>query len=184
MSQSFSEKFIQYLQNTAEDRGKMAVLRKGLIESQSHLTWPLLFRFMNFDSPYQIKALQTIAGIFAHHPKNTEHGNFGTVCRNLLDAEEMEKIARGESGPISRHFQYALAANGEEIFPRVRRMILRAKRDDINININYIQLTKDLLDWKSSYRKDKIKLKWGKAFWKADTQEETESSESEVSENG
>ena len=182
MSQSFSEGFIQYLQNTAEDRGKMAVLRKGLIESQSHLTWPLLFRFLNFDNPYHTKALQTIAGIFAYHPKSTVQGNFGTMCHKMLDAEEIEKIAKGESGPISRHFQYTLAADGEEIFPRVRRMVMRAKRDDISIN--YVQLTKDLLDWRSSYKKDKIKLNWGKAFWKSAAQTETESAESEVSENG
>lgn len=182
MSQSFAEGFIQYLQNVVEDRGKMATLRKGLIESQRHLTWPLLFRFIDFDRPYHIRALQTIAGIFAHHPKNSDQGNFGTMCHKMLDAEEMEKIAKGETGPISRHFQYALAANGEEIFPRVRRMVMHAKQDEISIN--YVQLTKDLLGWNSSFQKDKIKLRWGKAFWKADTQANVETSESGGSENG
>ena len=130
MSQTFAEDFVKHLQSMDGDRGKLATLRKGLIENQAQATWPLLSRFINFDSPYQIKALQTVAGLFAQHPKKTNSGNFGSLCHQLLDLEEKQKIAQGESGPISQHFQYALAANGEEIFPRVRRLVLRAKKDD------------------------------------------------------
>lgn len=164
MSQTFAENFVKHLQSMYGDRGKRATLRKGLIENQAQATWPLLSRFINFDNPYQIKALQTVSGLFAHHPKNTNSGNFGSLCQQLLDMEEKQKIVQGESGPISRHFQYALAANGEEIFPRVRRLVLRAKRDEISIN--YIQLVEDLLNWQSSYKKNRIKLEWGKAFWR------------------
>ena len=164
MSQTFTESFVQYLKNMQSDRGKMATLRKGLIENQAETTWPLLSRFINFDNPYQIKALQIAAGLFAHHTKNTDTGNFGSLCYQLLGKDEKDKIARGESGSISQHFQYALAANGDEIFARVKRLVLRAKRDDIAVN--YVQLTDDLLNW-NSYKKDRIKLAWGKEFWKA-----------------
>jgi CRISPR system Cascade subunit CasB len=181
MSNTFAEDFVKYLQSMDSDRGKMATLRKGLIENQAQATWPLLSRFINFDSPYQIKALQTVAGLFAHHPKNASNGNFGSLCHQLLDTDEKQKIAQGESGPISRHFQYALAANGEEIFPRVRRLVLRAKRDEIPVN--YIQITKDLLGWRSSFKKERIKLAWGKAFWKVNTESEGEKPESEVGAN-
>ena len=176
MSQTFAENFIKYLQNMDGDRSKMATLRKGLIENQSQSTWPLLSRFINFDRPFQIKALQTVAGLFAHHPKNTSSGNFGSLCRQLLDKDERQKIAQGESGPISRHFQYALAANGEEIFPRARRLVLRAKKDEISVN--YIQLVDDLFGWQSSYKKNRIKLAWGKAFWKTNAEMEEEKPES------
>ena len=181
MSQTFTERFVQHLQDMTGDRGKLATLRKGLIENQAQATWPLLSRFINFDSPYQAKALQTVAGLFAHHPKNTSSGNFGSLCHKLLDSEEKQKIAQGESGPISWHFQYALAANGEEIFPRVRRLVLRAKRDEISVN--YIQLVKDLLDWQLSYKKDRIKLAWGKAFWKVKSEPKGEKPVSEVGAN-
>ena len=163
MSQTFAESFIQYLQAMQNDRGKMATLRKGLIENQAEATWPLLSRFINFDQPYQIKALQTAAGLFAHHSQDTDKGNFGSLCYQLLSDDERDKIAKGESGSISQHFQYALAANGDEIFARVKRLVLRAKRDEIAVN--YIQLTNDLLNW-NSYKKAKIKRDWGKEFWK------------------
>jgi CRISPR type I-E-associated protein CasB/Cse2 len=176
MSHTFAEGFVKYLQSMDGDRGKLAILRKGLIENQAQATWPLLSRFINFDRPYQIKALQTVAGLFAHHPKKTSSGNFGSLCHQLLDMDERQKIAQGESGPISRHFQYALAANGEEIFPRVRRLVLRAKKDEISVN--YIQLVDDLLGWQSLYKKNRIKLAWGKAFWKANAETEGERPES------
>ena len=176
MNQTFTESFIQYLINMQNDRGKMATLRKGLIENQAEATWPLLSRFINFDNPYQIKALQTAAGLFAHHSKNTDTSNFGSLCYQLLGKDEKAKIARGESGSISKHFQYALAANGDEIFARVKRLVLRAKRDDIAVN--YVQLTDDLLSW-NSYKKDRIKLTWGKEFWKAYSGNETAENDNE-----
>lgn len=164
MRQAFTENFIRYLQTIQNDRGKMATLRKGLIENQAEAAWPLLSRFINFDQPYQIKALQTAAGLFAHHSQDTDKGNFGSLCKQLLSDDERAKIAKGESGSISQHFQYALASNGDEIFARIKRLVLRAKRDEIAVN--YSQLTDDLLNW-NSYKKAKIKREWGKEFWKA-----------------
>lgn len=182
MSQTFVESFVQYLQNIESDRGKMATLRKGLIENQAQATWPLLSRFVNFDNPYQIKVIQTVAGLFAHHAKITDSGNMGSLCFQLLDKEEKQKLASGESGTISRNFQYALAANNDEIFPRVRRLIFRAKANETPIRVNYVQLTSDLLDW-NSYKKERIKLAWGREFWKIQFEKETAEQGEEVASN-
>lgn len=181
MSGSFTEDFIQHLKGIGKDRGKLSTLRKGLIENQSQATWPLLSRFMKFDSPYHIKTLQTVAGIFGHHPVTIETGNFGNICYKMLDEDEKQKMAKGESGPISRHFQFVMAADGEEIFPRIRRLLLRAKRDEIPVN--YVQLTEDLLGWQSSYKRNKIKLSWGKSFWKTNHEAENGMNEMEVDKN-
>ncbi|MBU0992011.1 MAG: type I-E CRISPR-associated protein Cse2/CasB [Proteobacteria bacterium] len=172
MSQTFEENFVQSLEKMSDDRGKLATLRRGLIDNQAHTTWPLLSRFMNFNNPYQIKLLQTVAGLYGHHTKTTTKGNFGDLCYLLLDNEEKEKIFKGESGPISRNFQYVMAARGEEIFSRVRRLVLRAKREEIPVN--YIQLARDLFGWQSPYKKEKVKLKWGKAFWKINSELQSE----------
>ncbi len=172
MSQTFTENFVQYLQSMQNDRGKMATLRKGLVENQAEATWPLLSRFIDFNNPYQIKALQTAAGLFAHHPKDTHTGNFGSFCYKLLSDDERDKIAEGGAGSISKHFQYALAANGDEIFARVKRLVLRAKRSEIPVSVNYIQLTNDLLNW-NSYKKERIKLAWGEGFWNINSDKES-----------
>ena len=49
---------------------------------------------------------------------------------------------------------------------------MRAKREEIPVN--YIQLARDLFGWQSPYKKDKIKLNWGKAFWQVNAELETE----------
>jgi CRISPR type I-E-associated protein CasB/Cse2 len=178
MSKNFSESFIQYLQSMEGDRGKLAILRKGLIENQAQATWPLLHRFIDFDKPYNVKALQTVAGLFAHHSKASDSGNFGSLCHQMLDSDEKQKMTQGDSGPISRHFQYALAADGEEIFSRVRRLVLRAKREEIAVN--YVQLVDDLLGWSSSFRKDRIRLAWGKEFWRARVETDPKNTDNEA----
>lgn len=178
MSESFSGNFIRYLEEIGKERSNLATLRKGLVENQSQATWPLLSRFMNFDSSYHIKTLQTVAGVFGHHPVTSETGNFGNICYELLGDDEKQKMDKGESGPITKHFQFVMAADGDEIFPRIRRLLLRAKREDIPVN--YVQLTEDLLGWQSSYRRYKIKLSWGKSFWKAVATPEEDQEKSEV----
>lgn len=183
MSQTFEERFIQYLQSLQTDRGKLAILRKGLIENQAQATWPLLSRFIDFEKQYQIKAIQTVAGLFAHHPKAVDHGNIGSLCFQLLDSEEKQKLESGESGTISRNFQYALSANNDEIFPRVRRLIFRAKANEKIICVNYVQLTSDLLAWNNSFKKEKIKLAWGKEFWKTHADKALDASDTEVVNN-
>jgi CRISPR type I-E-associated protein CasB/Cse2 len=162
---------IEFLQRNKNDRGKMATLRKGLIAHQAQYTWPLLNPFGGVGYQYQARVIQTIAGLFAHHPTNTDKGNFGDLCRKLLDDNERENILKGESGSISKHFQYVLAADGEEIFARVSRLVRRAKRDDIPIN--YQRLLDDLTGWES-YRKDGIKTQWGLAFWTTHVEEGTD----------
>ncbi|MDD2661109.1 MAG: type I-E CRISPR-associated protein Cse2/CasB [Methylococcales bacterium] len=167
---------IEFLMHGKDDRGKMATLRKGLIAHQAQYTWPLLNPFGGVGNQYNARVIQTIAGLFAHHPNNTDKGNFGDLCRELLDDDEIKKMKEGKSGPISKHFQYVLAADGEEIFARVSRLVRRAKRDDIPVN--YQQLLDDLSSW-NSYRKEGIKTRWGLQFWTIHAEESTDAEISE-----
>jgi len=167
---------IEFLIHGKDDRGKMATLRKGLIAHQAQYTWSLLNPFGGVGNQYNARVIQTIAGLFAHHPNNTDKGNFGDLCRELLDDDEIKKMKEGKSGPISKHFQYVLAADGEEIFARVSRLVRRAKRDDIPVN--YQQLLDDLTSW-NSYRKEGIKTRWGLQFWTIHMEESTDAAISE-----
>lgn len=175
MTQSFSESFVNYLQSMKDDRGKLAVLRKGLNANQAHASWPLLAPFLDFDKPYLVKTLQTVGGLYAYHVHHVEGVNVGKLCRGLLDEEEKQKLTSGESGPISRNFQYVLAADGEEVFARVKRLVFRAKQD--GVGLDYVCLLDDLRAW-NDYRKEKVKLNWGKEFWKITNTEANESMES------
>ena len=84
------------------------------------------------------------------------------MCHKLLSDDELKKLAQSDGiGPVSRRFQHLLAAEGDEIFDRVVRFVLRAKAQDIPVN--YEQLYKDLLDWE--YHTDWVRVRWAQGFW-------------------
>lgn len=155
---------LEFLRRQKDDRGLMADLRCSLVDSKRQRAWPYLAAFNGIGDGPKALAIQTIAGMYAMHPKESidEKFDFGALCRKFCTPEELGKIATAEGvGPVTRRFQHLLAAEGEEIFPRVVRIALRAKAEDIPIN--YERLFKDLLAWQ--YRADRVRTEWAKSFW-------------------
>ncbi|MFA5903812.1 MAG: type I-E CRISPR-associated protein Cse2/CasB [Desulfobacula sp.] len=160
------EDLMEFLRKKKEDRGAMAVLRRGLISGQAQRTWPILAPFNGIGIKFHERAVQVIAGLYAMHPKETSKGNFGFSCRGLLNDDERSKISRGEEGPLSKRFHHLLAADGDEVFDRVIHFVQRIKHQQ-DIPVNYNQLSKDLLSWQNPYRKDRVRTEWAKSFWSA-----------------
>jgi len=163
------ERLMAFLKKRKDDRGAMADLRCGLVESKRHRAWPLLAWCNGIGDDYRAQTIQHFAGFFATHPEDDiAAGNFGDACRQLMDKEELAKIAStGEVGPLSRRFQHLLAANGEEIFPRVLRFVLRCKAKDISID--YMQLFGDLKQWE--YSPEAVRIRWAKSFWASEAED-------------
>lgn len=143
---------IDYLIRKKDDRGIMADLKCGLIESKKYRAYPYIGYFGGIDSK-DADVVRTIAGLFAYHSVLTNTGNMGDLCRKLCGKDEdLDK------GPIAKRFQYLLASNREEICDRVTRIILRAGRE--GIPVNYVGLYDDLKRWN-----DRVKTKWAASFW-------------------
>lgn len=156
------EGLLKFLRSRQEDRGFMANLRCVLVDSKQHRAWPYVANFGGIGEKHCNKVVQTVAGLYATQPKEAQEGNFGAMCRNLLSDDERQKLAQSDGvGPVSRRFQYLLAADGDEIFDRVVRLVLRAKAQDIPVN--YEQMYKDLLDWE--YHADWVRVRWAQSFW-------------------
>lgn len=146
---------IERLRKHKDNRGMMANLRCVLVDNKKHRAWPALNRLgvpINEDVP------TFIAGLFATHPEETTTGNFGTTCKAI-------ELRRGEKTnddnkltPTERRFQHLMAAERDELHPRVLRMVLMAKSQDVPVN--YEQLQTDLKFWS-----ERIKTKWAAAFW-------------------
>ena len=139
-----------------DDRGMMANLRCILVESKQHRAWPALNRLgvavNDVDTAF-------IAGLYATHPEETFTGNFGSTCKAI----ELKKDAnRGDDSkltPTERRFQHLLAAErGEELFFRIRRMVLMAKSADVPVN--YEKLAGDL-----KKGNEQRKREWATSFW-------------------
>ena len=156
------EGLLKFLRSRQEDRGFMANLRCVLVESKRHRAWPYVANFGGIGEKHGNKVVQTVAGLFATQPEETQDGDFGAMCHKLLSDDELKKLAQSDGiGPVSRRFQHLLAAEGDEIFDRVVRFVLRAKAQDIPVN--YEQLYKDLLDWE--YHADWVRVRWAQRFW-------------------
>lgn len=172
-----AEKLFAFLRGRREDRGLMANLRCALVESKRHRAWPYLGHLGGIaerrsDKTVQThfnRTVQTIAGLYATHPEETQEGNIGALCRGLLDEDERKKLANAEGvGPISRRVQHLLAADGDEVFDRIVRFVLRAKAE--GIPVNYEQLYKDLLEWE--WHADRVRIRWAVSFWAPESEPE------------
>lgn len=165
------EGLLKFLRSRQEDRGFMANLRCVLVDSKQHRAWPYLANFGGIGEKHNNKVVQTVAGSYATHPEETHAGNFGATCRKLLSNDELQKLNQAEGiGPVSHRFQHLLAAENDEIFDRVVRLVLRAKAQDIPVN--YEQLYRDLLDWE--YRANQVRIRWAQSFWTPEVELEVE----------
>lgn len=159
---------LEYLRARSNDRGLLADLRSALVDSKRHRAWPALAMFGGVGDDWRALCVQTVAGLYAMHPKETANGDIGTTCRSMLSDDERQKLHETrEVGPLSRRFQHLLAADDDEVFGRVVRLIVRAKSEDIPVN--YVKLQQDLQQWQ--YNPESVRVRWAKSFWVPDVEE-------------
>lgn len=178
MSDENRDKLLSFLRQLKhkDDRAALANLRCALVKSRQYRAWPLLARFGGIGDQHGNLVVQTVAGLFATHPEDTNSGDFGNACRQLMNKEERDKLSNfktsTEVGPVARRFQHLLAADdGKEINERVIRFVLRLKA--VGIAVNYDDLYQGLMDWKNEdWRRDKARNRWAGSFWQVQDLEE------------
>lgn len=139
-------RLLAYLRQLKNDRGKMADLRCALSPARLPRAWPLLARVGGIGNP----RIETVAGLFAHHPDETHVGNMGTTCRRLAAANQS----------FDGRFRRLLSCDRDEICERLRPVVLAAKAK--GIEVNYEQLFADLWYWS-----DNVKARWAREYWGA-----------------
>ncbi|WP_301967636.1 type I-E CRISPR-associated protein Cse2/CasB [uncultured Desulfovibrio sp.] len=161
---------MEFLLRNADNKRVMAILRCGLVESTEMRAWPLLAHLDGIGGSQRARAVRTVAGLFALHPRDCASGNMGTVCRQLCGSDE-KPWAGGPGtddspGPMGRRFLYLLNADRDEICGRVCRLVRYAGSRDIPVN--YTALEKDLSEW------PRAREAWAAAFWAPVTDESAE----------
>jgi CRISPR type I-E-associated protein CasB/Cse2 len=150
---SEAKRLLAYLRRFKSDRGAMADLRCALSASAAKRAraWPLLAGVGGVGN----RLAETVAGLFAWHPQETDAGNLGTTCR-LLAAENSTFEAR---------FQRLLSCGRQEICGRLRPVVLAARPR--GIPVNYEELFADLRYWGGD-----VKARWAREYWRAPEVEE------------
>jgi CRISPR system Cascade subunit CasB len=146
-----AKRILGYLRKLKEDRGAMAELRCALSPTKLPRAWPLLGRLGGIGN----SRIETIAGLFAHHPDETTSGNLGTTCLRLKKAFDSRDT----------RFRRLLGCDWEDICTMVRPVVLAAKSK--RIPINYETLFADLCYWG-----DNVKARWAKEYWGTQESEE------------
>ncbi|MGH9325571.1 MAG: type I-E CRISPR-associated protein Cse2/CasB [Terriglobia bacterium] len=110
-----AKRLLDYLRRLANDRGAMADLRCALSPAKRARAWPLLAPVGGVGN----RLVETVAGSFAWHPDETRDGNLGTTCRRLREKHES----------FDARFRRLLSCDREEIYDRLRPIILAARPD-------------------------------------------------------
>lgn len=138
---------LEYLRRLKDDRGAMADLRCALIPAKVSRAWPLLARIGGIGD----LTVETIAGMFAYHPIETQVGNLGTTCRGLYGATD---------GTDARFRRLLACGDRSEICEHLRSIVLAAKAKDIAVN--YEQLFADIRYWGTQ-----VKARWATEYWRS-----------------
>lgn len=146
-------RLLAYLRQLKNDRGAMADLRCALSPSPAKRAraWPLLAQVDGIGDICK----ETVVGLFAYHPDETDSGNLGTTCRRL---------AAGNNSFDGR-FRRLLSCDRNEICERLRPVVLAAKAK--GVRVNYEKLFVDLRYWGGS-----VKAHWAREYWGAAEGEE------------
>jgi CRISPR system Cascade subunit CasB len=134
-----------FLRRHKSDRGAMAQLRCALSPARRNRAWPLLGELDAIGDT----VVETIAGLYATHPEETQTGAIGSLCRQLS----------AEHGTFEGRFRRLLSCSTrEEVCEHLRPIVTTAKSK--GRAVNYWQLFVDLQYWG-----DKTRVRWAREFW-------------------
>ena len=152
-------RFLAKLRKIANDRGKMAALRRGASEATKRQAWPVIH---SLGEDLRNHAACTIGALYAEHPvEDNDAFSFGVTCRRIA-----LKDGDGLEIPVSfqRRFLRLLACDtADEVAGQLRAWIRFASTK--GVGVNFERLFNDLAYWEKSA--DEIRVRWATGFWPA-----------------
>jgi len=151
--------FVGAPRKACADRGKAAALRRGLSPGTVMDAWPVVHGLGGEIGQAGECVFVDIAALFACHPVESSHRNFGETARRIAQGDGKE-IAES----FERRFRRLLACDSaEDLTGQLRSWIRLASNK--KTGVNYESLFADLWNW-PRYA-DEIRVKWARAFWQS-----------------
>ena len=166
--------FVGGLRRISHDRGKLAALRRGLIDNpRLHMdAYPVV---ASLGGDIGNPVFLAIAALYATHPEESHQlRNFGGSCRRIALADSKE-IAES----IERRFRRLLSSGDvDDVIGQLRSWVRLAASK--GVPVNYESLFADLWNWRF-YAED-IRVQWARAFWQSgESADDTAQTQSEPS---
>jgi CRISPR type I-E-associated protein CasB/Cse2 len=158
--------FVGSLRRLSHDRGKLAALRRGLVDNPRLRVdaYPVV---AGLGGDIGNPVFTAIAALYATHPEEAPSRNFGETCRRIAMAGSKEIAESTE-----RRFRRLLASGStDDLIGQLRSWIRLAASK--GVSVNYESLFADLWNWRF-YAED-IRVQWARAFWQAGQSEEQNS---------
>jgi len=150
--------FVGALRRARNDRGKLAALRRGLIDNpRMHVdAWPVV---ASLGGDIGQPVFVAVAAFFASLPEESNARNLGETCRRIAQGDGKEIIESFE-----RRFRRLLACNDvADVVGQLRSWVRLAAGK--GVGVNYESLFADLWNW--PWYADDIRVKWAKSFWQS-----------------
>ncbi|HAM72627.1 MAG TPA: type I-E CRISPR-associated protein Cse2/CasB [Verrucomicrobiales bacterium] len=150
--------FVGALRRARNDRGRMAALRRGLIENPRLRldAWPVIAA-LGGDPGNEVYV--AVGALYASHPEECSAQNLGESCRRIAQ-EGGKDVAES----FERRFRRLLACDGADDVVRQLRSWVRLAASK-GIGLNYQALFGDLWNW--TWYADSVRVKWARSFWRA-----------------
>ncbi|HLP25952.1 MAG TPA: type I-E CRISPR-associated protein Cse2/CasB [Acidobacteriota bacterium] len=144
-----------------QDRGALAVLRRGLSPATVVDAWPVVARLGGDIGQPGESTHVDIAALFATHPAESNARNFGETCRAIaLDPNKRGELVESHE----RRFRRLLAADSAADLSGQLRTWVRLAASK-SVGINYESLFYDLRRW-DRFAAD-VRVEWARSFWRS-----------------
>ena len=158
--------FIGYLHalDKNDDRAALASLRRGLGQQPGSVpeTVRIVERQLVVGTHEDVRnACYIVGSLFAlHHEKESNSGNMGNHFRALGTPNEPPPAN------VERRFMTLLASDKDELPDALRQAVslLKSKGEPVN----WFQLARDVQQWHSDDRRERVRKQWARAFWNAE----------------
>jgi len=155
--------FVQYLEDSRDDRAMMASLRRGLGQSAGsvpEVSRVVQRRLASDAEPWIESAYYLIAPLFALHPDEGGSGNMGDHFRGMCEP------GQDPAPNVERRFMALLGCDPADLDDVLRQAVTLLKSK--SMPVNWHELVRDVLDWKhpNEERRTRVQRKWSRAFWR------------------
>ena len=157
-----------------DDRGHLAKLRRGLSDTTQEQAWPLVVPWCSrFEDETNRKVWCTVGGaaalLFASNLGTEQYQSLGSVMQEIATGTDQQNGIKSYEAKFRRILN---SPDTIDLCDLAVGIIYTAEKKSININCK--TLFWDLLEWDDPDKREKIRVRWARDFYRISESETKE----------